>query len=154
VLTALSNTTVFDFLRRDRGGEGGHSLRHARQWVVLWGALGTAASFLCALGDETILGKALFFTSLFTGPLLSMFLQAFFLPRTRPAAVILGAVFGMLCLLPFSAIPVLPPGTWKPWIALAWPWNPLISLTGSLLAAQALNAVMGRGGAAAPTLRT
>ncbi len=44
-------------------------------WVVLWGTLGTAASFLCALGDETILGKALFFTSLSTGPLLSMFLQ-------------------------------------------------------------------------------
>jgi hypothetical protein len=38
---------------------------------------------------------------------------------------------------------VLPPGTWKPWIALAWPWNPLISMTGSILAAQAINAVLG-----------
>jgi SSS family solute:Na+ symporter len=143
VLTALSNTTVVDFLRRD-GGAGGHSLRHARQWVVLWGALGTAASFVCALGDETILGKALFFTSLFTGPLLSMFLQAFFLPRTRPAAVIAGAVCGMLALLPFSNIPGLPPGVWKPWLALAWPWNPLISLTGSLLASQAIHLALGR----------
>ena len=145
VLTALSNTTVVDFLKKDAGAAGSHSLKHARLWVILWGALGTAASFLCALGDETILGKALFFTSLFTGPLLSMFLQAFFLPRTRPAAVIAGAVIGMLALLPFSNIPVLPPGAWKPWIALAWPWNPLISLTGSLLASQAIHAAMGRG---------
>lgn len=141
VLTALSNTTVVDFLRK-RGEGGGHSLKHARLWVVLWGGLGTAASFLCALGDETILGKALFFTSLFTGPLLSMFLQAFFLPKTRPAAVIAGAVIGMLALLPFSSIPILPPGAWKPWLALAWPWNPLISLTGALLASQAIHAAL------------
>jgi SSS family solute:Na+ symporter len=151
VLTALSNTTVIDFMR-DPGTRGdGHSLKHARQWVVLWGALGTAASFLCALGDETILGKALFFTSLFTGPLLSMFVQAFFLPRTHPKAVIIGAVAGMLCLLPFSNIPILPPGAWKPWLALAWPWNPLISLTGSLIVSQALSAVLG-GRRAAPAV--
>jgi SSS family solute:Na+ symporter len=156
VLTALSNTTVIDFLKRGEGAEGGHSIKHARIWVVLWGTLGTAASFLCALGDETILGKALFFTSLFTGPLLSMFLQAFFLPRTRPAAVFAGAIIGMLALLPVSNIPVLPPGMWKPWLSLAWPWNPLISMTASLLAAQAISAVMGwrkgtgRGKLAAP----
>lgn len=142
VLTALSNTTVIDFMKRDQDGKDSHSLKHARLWVVLWGILGTAASFLCALGDETILGKALFFTSLFTGPLLSMFLQAFFLPKTRPVAVIIGAVAGMLALLPFSTIPVLPPGMWKPWIALAWPWNPLISMTGSIVAAQAISAVL------------
>jgi SSS family solute:Na+ symporter len=143
VLTALSNTTVIDFLKRGKGAEGGHSIKHARIWVVLWGTLGTAASFLCALGDETILGKALFFTSLFTGPLLSMFLQAFFLPKTRPAAVFAGAIIGMLALLPVSNIPVLPPGMWKPWLALAWPWNPLISMTASLLAAQGISAVLG-----------
>lgn len=148
VLTALSNTTVVDFMRppKDAGSAAGEGrkLKHARLWVVLWGVAGLAASFLCRLGDETILGKALFFTSLFTGPLLSMFLQAFFLPRTPPKAVIIGAVAGMFLLLPFTTIPILPAGMWKPWLALAWPWNPLISLTGSLLVSQALGALMGR----------
>jgi SSS family solute:Na+ symporter len=140
VLTALSNTTVVDFLPRDAGNAAGtHNLKNARKWVILWGLLGLAASFVCAVGDVSILTKALFFTSLFTGPLLSMFIQAFFLPRTHPAAVIAGAFIGMIALLPFTNIPILPPGTWKPLFALAWPWNPVISLAGSLASAQLIN---------------
>jgi SSS family solute:Na+ symporter len=141
VLTALSNTTVIDFLPKGPGGAGqdAHNLRNARKWVLLWGILGMIASFVCALGDVSILTKALFFTSLFTGPLLGVFIQAFFLPETHPKAVIAGAFIGMLSLMPISNIPILPPGVWKPLYALAWPWNPLVSVSASLLAAQLIS---------------
>ncbi len=145
VLTALSNTTVVDFLpRKDAADVGSHNIKNARKWVVLWGMLGLAASFVCAIGNISILQKALFFTSLFTGPLLSIFLQAFFLPKTHPKAVMAGAFAGMLALLPFTSIPILPPGTWKPLFALAWPWNPVISVAGSLLASQLLTLVLSK----------
>lgn len=142
--SALSNTTVVDFLGRNpAGGDQGGGLRSARMWVAIWGGLGTVMAFICALGSQTILDKALFFTSLFTGPLLSLFLQAFFRPRTHPKAVLAGVFIGMAVLVPFTTIPVLPPGTWKPLVALAWPWNPLISLTASILAAQLISLAMG-----------
>ena len=140
VLTALSNTTVVDFLPRTPGAvNASHSIHNARKWVVLWGVLGMAASFVCSIGDVSILTKALFFTSLFTGPLLSIFIQAFFLPKTHPRAVIVGTFLGMLALIPFTNIPVLPAGMWKPFFALAWPWNPVISLTGSLICSQLIS---------------
>ena len=140
--SALSNTTVVDFLGRSHG-EGGGGLASAKLWVVIWGCLGTAMAFLCAVGTVTILNKALFLTSLFTGPLLSLFLQAFFLPRTNPKAVVAGAVVGMAALMPFIQNPFLPPGAWKPLLALAWPWNPVISLTASILAAQIISLALG-----------
>ncbi len=137
VLTALSNTTVVDFLPPREGAT--QTIHNARKWVVVWGLLGLLASFVCKIGDVSILTKALFFTSLFTGPLLGIFIQAFFLPRTKPAAVIVGACLGMLTLLPFTTVPILPQGMWKPLIALAWPWNPLITVTASLLWSQLAN---------------
>lgn len=143
VLTALSNTTVIDLLPSPKGQV--ISLAKARRWVWLWGLLGMMASFLCALGDASILTKALFFTSLFTGPLLGIFLLAFFRPGTPPKAVMLGAVCGMLSLLPVSKIPLLPPGLWTPWLNLAWPWNPLISVTATLIASQLLGLFWGMG---------
>ncbi|MDB5048958.1 MAG: sodium:solute symporter family protein [Fibrobacteres bacterium] len=143
VLTALSNTTVVDFLPRKNAADvGQQNIKNARIWVVLWGLLGLAASFVCAIGDISILQKALFFTSLFTGPLLSIFVQAFFFPHTNPKAVIAGAVLGMLALLPFTNIPILPPGMWKPLFALAWPWNPVISVTGSLISSQLISLLL------------
>jgi SSS family solute:Na+ symporter len=145
VLTALSNTTVVDFLPRKNAADvGSHNIKNARKWVVLWGLLGLAASFVCAIGNISILQKALFFTSLFTGPLLSIFIQAFFLPKTHPKAVMAGAFIGMAALVPFTNIPILPAGMWTPLIALAWPWNPVISVTGSLLASQLLTLVLPR----------
>ncbi|HLP43503.1 MAG TPA: sodium/solute symporter [Fibrobacteria bacterium] len=142
--SALSNTTVVDFLgRKDsvEGGEAPGSLKSAKLWVVIWGALGTGMAFICALGSQTILNKALFFTSLFTGPLLGLFLLAFFRPSLHPKAVLAGAVLGMLALLPFLQIPVLPEGMWKPLYTFAWPWNPVISLTATVMFANALGLV-------------
>jgi solute:Na+ symporter, SSS family len=137
VLTALSNTTVIDL--RPTPGNAAGQLENARRYVWVWGILGMLASFVCRLGDASILTKALFFTSLFTGPLLGLFLLAFFLPRTHPKAVVLGAIGGMLSLLPVSKIPLLPPEAWKPLLTLAWPWNPLISVTATLVLSQVIN---------------
>lgn len=136
-LTALSNTTVVDFLRRGRDDAGAPAdgLHDARRWVLWWGLIGTAAAFLASLGNVSILSKALFFTSLFIGPLLGLFLLAFFRPGLRPGAVLWGAIAGMLTLLLFLDIPILPPGTWNPPFGgrFAWPWNPLIALLATLL---------------------
>jgi len=140
---ALSNTTVVDFLRKGKGTPGGKTgLQTAKIWVVIWGGLGTVMAMICAVGSQTILNKALFFTSLFTGPLLGLFLLAFFRPHLNPRAVLASALLGMLALIPFTTIPILPEGVWKPWFGLAWPWNPLISLTATIIAAHLLHFVL------------
>jgi solute:Na+ symporter, SSS family len=155
--SALSNTTVVDFLRRKTSAKTGaksgapgdaesgtEGLGRARLWVVIWGALGTAMAFVCALGSKTILDKALFFTSLFTGPLLGLFLLAFFRPNLHPKAVLTAVVLAMATLLPFLQIPVLPEGMWKPLYTFAWPWNPFISVTATLVYAHVLSLVWRR----------
>jgi len=144
-LTALSNTTVVDFLRHESTGSAG--LKPARHWILIWGAAGTAAAFIASMGNVSILSKALFFTSLFIGPLLGLFLLAFFRPHLNSRAVFTGAVGGILVLLLFLDIPVLPAGVWNPPFGgiFSWPWNPLISLIGTWVIAEGLNVVMGRG---------
>jgi SSS family solute:Na+ symporter len=138
VLTALSNTTVVD-IRAKSAEDGEISLSNARRWIWLWGLLGLAASFVCALGNISILSKALFFTSLFSGPLLGLFLLAFFRPRLHPTAVLISAFGGLATLLLFLKIPVLPAGVWKPLYEVSWPWNPLISMTATLILAHVFN---------------
>jgi solute:Na+ symporter, SSS family len=128
-----------------RGGgvpPGQHPPRH---WVLIWGLGGTLAAFLASMGNVSILSKALFFTSLFIGPLLAMFLLAFFRPGLNPRGVFAGAVGGMIVLLLFLDIPLLPV-VWNPPLGgiFSWPWNPLISMTATMLIAEGLNAVMGR----------
>ena len=171
--SALSNTTVADFLGRSaRGkagaaagaggetgeapgsGEGSGGLKTAKFWVVVWGGLGTVMAFSCAIGSQTILNKALFFTSLFTGPLLGLFLMAFFRPSLHPKAVLTGAVLGMATLLPFLQPPFLQDRLWKPlscaWLGcpegagFAWPWNPVISLAATLVWAHGIGLFLGR----------
>jgi SSS family solute:Na+ symporter len=141
-LTALANTTVIDFLRRPPGEVRG--FLSARRWVLIWGGFGTLAAFLCAFGDASILKKALFFTSLFTGPLLGLFLLAFFRPHLHPTAVLASACGGMAILLLFLKIPILPEGVWKPLYPVSWPWNPLISMTATLVLAHVLSAFFPR----------
>jgi len=140
VLTALSNTTLID-LKPIKGGSE-QQLGHARRWVWVWGGMGLLASFVCRIGDASILTKALFFTSLFTGPLLGFFLLAFYLPKTHPKAVVAGAILGMLSLLLVSKNPFLPPEVWTPLLKLAWPWNPLVSVSVTLIMSQIISAFM------------
>lgn len=140
-LTALSNTTVVDFLKHD--GSGNSGLAPAKRWVLIWGAAGTLAAFAASAGNVSILTKALFFTSLFIGPLLALFLLAFFRPSLAPRAVFAAAIGGMLTLLLFLDIPLFPPGTWNPPFGglFSWPWNPLIALTASVVLAHIFNLI-------------
>ena len=95
-----------------------------RKWVVVWGVLGTFAAFVCVFGQKSLLDKALIFTSLFIGPLLGLFLHAFYRPHVNAKAVFSGVVVGMLGLFliqnnswflvePFKVSPL---------------WNPMMSL--------------------------
>jgi SSS family solute:Na+ symporter len=140
-LTALSNTTVVDFLKHDGASESG--LKPARRWVLIWGAAGTLAAFAASMGNVSILSKALFFTSLFIGPLLALFLLAFFRPKLGSHAVFAGAIGGMIVLLLFLEIPVLPAGMWNPPFGgiFSWPWNPLISMSATMVIAEGLNMI-------------
>jgi SSS family solute:Na+ symporter len=124
--SALSNTTVKDFLRKE--GNEAEGLAAAKRWVLIWGFIATMAALTVAQSKLPLLETALFFTSLFTGPLLALFLMAFFRPSLRPGAVLLSAFGGMAVLLLFLKIPVLPEGLWTPIYPVAWTWNPLISM--------------------------
>lgn len=144
-ITALANTTVKDFHGMPGGvEEDTNQLSLARRYVIVWGIVGTGAAFLCVAGKQSLLSMALFFTSLFTGPLLGLFLLAFFFPKLRQGAVISGAVGGMVTLLLFSNIPIFPEGTWEPIYTFSWPWNPLISLAGTLVVALLADLLHGR----------
>jgi SSS family solute:Na+ symporter len=139
-ITALSNTTVVDFLGNSKSKTS--DLSRAKVWVFIWGLLGTlAALFAASVNSTSLLNTALFFTSLFTGPLLGLFLLAFFFPGTKPSAVLGGAIGGMLSLLPFSSSAKIPglSGLWEPIYPFSWPWNPLISLIFTLLIAGLLH---------------
>jgi SSS family solute:Na+ symporter len=139
--SALSNTTVSDFLPKRNGTAG---LAAAKLWVLIWGLIAAAAALMVSLSHLPLLETALFFTSLFTGPLLALFLMAFFRPHLAPKAVLFSAFGGMLVLLLFLDIPVLPAGTWTPLYPVAWTWNPLISMLGTVAIAHLLNPVFKR----------
>ncbi len=140
-ITALANTTITDFLPKCEDSQAcpKSTLLRARLWVLIWGVVGTLAAFVCVAGQQSLLTKALFFTSLFIGPLLGLFLCAFFFPKLAPKAVFAGAVCGMLSLLPFSSIPVIPAEWFQPIYPLSWPWKPLVSMTFCLLSAHLIN---------------
>ncbi len=146
-LTALSNTSVMDFKfsfnRSTREGDD-NLLYNARIWIVLWGLLGIGAAFICVAGEKSLLSKALFFTSLFTGPLLGMFIFAFYISHVNSKAVLYGSLFGMSSLLPFSNIPYISPDFWSPVYNFSWPWNPLISLTATVVGILAIDSLFFR----------
>jgi SSS family solute:Na+ symporter len=123
-ITALSNTTMVDFFAKtDR--DDSQQLRQTRYWVLVWGVLGTLAAFLCVFGQKSLLDKALTFTSLFIGPLLGLFLHAFYRPQTAPKALIIGVAVGMLGLFVIQNLK-----HWvDPGLVLSPLWNPLVSLT-------------------------
>jgi SSS family solute:Na+ symporter len=126
---ALGNTTEKDILCKTAGQE---SMFRTKLCIVIWGICGTLAAFVAASQKGSLLKNALFFTGLFTGPLLAIFLLSFFAPYIRSFSVIAGIICGMLGLLLFNGIPFIqqyiPPFAG----ALSWPWNPLISCTISI----------------------
>ncbi len=141
-ISALANTTESDILCKDKHADG--NLRRAKLFSIAWGLAGIAAAFVAQTTDGSLLKKALFFTGLFTGPLLALFLLAFFRPRTNPHAVIAGVLAGMATLVLFQPIPILP--AWHPPFVnvVSWPWNPLISLSGTIVFAIVLDWIIPR----------
>jgi solute:Na+ symporter, SSS family len=102
-LTALSNTAMVDLLpKRNRSLSDSAKVRTARRWTLLWGLLGSFAALICLIGDESLLEKALFYTSLFIGPIFSVFFAAFYLPSVQSKAAAAGALSGALAILLYS----------------------------------------------------
>ena len=138
---ALGNTTEKDILCKTAGQE---SMFRAKMWIVLWGVCGTFAAFIAASQVGSLLKNALFFTGLFTGPLLALFLLSFFAPYLRSFSVLSGVACGMLSLLLFNGIPFIPSYTPPMGEVFSWPWNPLISCTVSVWLALCVDFIVPR----------
>ena len=146
-INSLSNTSERDFLGWDESkGIGG--LKRAKIWTAVWGVLGVFFALFAATQQGSLLKNALFFTGLFTGPLLGMFLLAFFADklfgagsgRLRAWVVIASVLCGMGSLIliqgiPAFGVPALLGGIFS------WPWMPFISMTTTVVVALAVNAV-------------
>lgn len=141
-INALANTTESDILGNDKDAPG--NLKRAKLFSVMWAMAGLAAAFVAAESDGSLLKKALFFTGLFTGPLLGLFVLAFFKPRLNPNAVFASVFFGMASLLLFNKVPVIL--SWVPPFngVLSWPWNPGVSLVATLATAFILDLIIPR----------
>jgi len=145
-ISALANTTVVDFMgNRQAVLSQAKRLRMARLAVLIWGCLGIIAALFASSFDASLLHTALYFTSLFTGSLLGIFIIAVAMPFARGGTAFAGALTGMLVLaictrglyidLPsVSDIPIIG------WIAgglklnLSWPWFPVISASATVSA--------------------
>lgn len=138
-INSLSNTSEHDFLGwKEDEGIGG--LKRAKIWTVVWGVLGVFFALFAATQQGSLLKNALFFTGLFTGPLLGMFILAFFVKNLRPWMVIAAVLCGMASLvliqgIPAFGVPALLGGIFS------WPWMPFISMTTTIVVAVVLKLV-------------
>ncbi len=138
-INSLSNTTENDILCV--ASKNGQSVKRAKWWTVLWGVLGVGAAFIAASQQGSLLKNALFFTGLFTGPLLAMFILAFFTRKMMSVCVIVGVLCGMASLTLFNGIPFM--GIEGPLTGiLSWPWMPLISLSVTIITAFLLQFIL------------
>ena len=140
-INSLSNTTENDLLLADTSSE--KSLRRAKVWTILWGLLGIGGAFFAAAQQGSLLKSALFFTGLFTGPLLGMFILAFFAGKMLPKTVIAGVFCGMFSLFLFQGIKPLGIDPLFENV-LSWPWMPLISMSATVVSALVLNFIFKR----------
>lgn len=137
-INALGNTTVKDILLVR--SENAESLSKAKRWTLLWAVLSTLCAFVAANMQSSLLSNALFFTGLFTGPLLALFLLAFFAPRLKTSAIVVSVVCGMISILLFNRIPMIP--SYVPPFdgCVCFFWNPVISCAVTVAVAWILGA--------------
>jgi SSS family solute:Na+ symporter len=138
---ALGNTTEKDILCKAMGQE---SMFRTKFCIVLWGVCGTFAAFIAASQAGSLLKNALFFTGLFTGPLLALFLLSFFAPYLRSFSVLIGVMCGLFSLLLFNVIPFIEQYVPPLDGVFSWQWNPLISCTVSVWLALCIDFVVPR----------
>ena len=132
-INSLSNTSEHDFLGWEESkGMGG--LKRAKIWTAVWGVLGVFFALFAATQQGSLLKNALFFTGLFTGPLLGMFLLAFFVKGLKSWQVIVSVVCGMGSLVLIQGIPAFGVPAVLDGI-FSWPWMPFISMTTTVLVA-------------------
>ena len=135
-INSLSNTSEHDFLGWEESkGMGG--LKRAKIWTAVWGVLGVFFALFAATQQGSLLKNALFFTGLFTGPLLGMFLLAFFVKGLKSWQVIVSVVCGMGSLVLIQGIPAFGVPAVLDGI-FSWPWMPFISMTTTVLVAAVL----------------
>jgi SSS family solute:Na+ symporter len=135
-INSLSNTSEHDFLGWEESkGMGG--LKRAKIWTVVWGVLGVFFALFAATQQGSLLKNALFFTGLFTGPLLGMFLLAFFVKGLKSWQVIAAVLCGMASLVLVQGIPAFGVPAVLGDI-FSWPWMPFISMTTTVLIAVVL----------------
>jgi SSS family solute:Na+ symporter len=146
-INSLGNTSERDFLNWDENaGIGG--LKRAKIWTVVWGVLGVFFALFAATQQGSLLKNALFFTGLFTGPLLGMFVLAFYAEKVfgtgagklRGWAVVVAVICGMGSLILVQGIPAF--GVPAVLVGIfCWPWMPFISMTTTIVVALLVNAV-------------
>ena len=138
-INSLSNTSEHDFLGwKESEGMGG--LKRAKVWTVVWGVLGVFFALFAATQQGSLLKNALFFTGLFTGPLLGMFLLAFFVKGLKSWHVVVAVVCGMASLVLVQGIPAFGVPALLGDI-FSWPWMPFISTTTTVVVALLLKGV-------------
>lgn len=142
-INALGNTTVKDIMLVR--SESAKDLAKAKRWTLLWSALSTLCAFVAADMDRSLLSNALFFTGLFTGPLLALFILAFFSRKMSPAAVVCGVFCGMFSIALFNRIPVIPAYVPPFDGMLCFFWNPAVSCAATLVTANLFRFVFGNG---------
>ena len=146
-INSLGNTSERDFLGWDENaGIGG--LKRAKIWTVVWGVLGIFFALFAATQQGSLLKNALFFTGLFTGPLLGMFLLAFYADKIfgtgagklRGWVVVVAVICGMGSLILVQGIPAFGVPAVLGGI-FSWPWLPFISMTTTIVMALLINTV-------------
>jgi len=132
-INSLGNTSVKDILLV--WTENVEALSKAKKWTILWAVLSTLCAFIAVDMQSSLLSNALFFTGLFTGPLLALFLLAFFTHKVSSKAVVCGVVCGMASILLFNKVPVISSYTPPFKDVFSFFWNPVISCVSTLVMA-------------------
>jgi Na+/proline symporter len=118
-LNSLASTTLVDFLHaRSKDVSEEQSLRRARIWTIVWGAVLLAIA-IAARHSESVLVAGLTIGSIPMGALLGVFLLGVLTDRPREIAAVAGVIAGLAAVLYVHfGIP-----------QVAWTWYVLIGTT-------------------------
>ncbi|MFK7969397.1 MAG: sodium:solute symporter [Bacteroidia bacterium] len=98
-LNALASTSINDFYRRNKTDlNESKSLRASKFMTVIWGFAAIAFSIIFSQ-FENLIEAVNFLGSIFYGPILGLFLAAFFMKRAKSGAVFIGGVVAQIIVL-------------------------------------------------------
>jgi Na+/proline symporter len=100
-IAALSSATMVDFykrfLKRDKSET--HYLRASRATTVFWGIFATFIAFYAGSMGTSLVETVNKVGSHFYGPILGVFLLAFFVKRANGTGAFIGVIFGMAAVI-------------------------------------------------------